>query len=121
MAEISSGWQLHLDESPEWLFFRIECAGPHADPNPPLAECMWRVAESKSIFRLVVEWPPHEPMRSFIVGQLILLHKRCNVAGGALRLCNISPNNYEVLEIMQLAPRFPNYRSREAAVMGYRD
>ena len=37
-----------------------------------------------------------------------------------MRLCDLSRENYRVIELMQLTDRFPNYPDREHAVMGYR-
>ena len=57
---------------------------------------------------------------SYLVGQFILLHKRAHLSDGVMRLCGLTPENYRVIKLMQLANRFPNYSDREHAVMGYR-
>jgi anti-anti-sigma regulatory factor len=121
MIDIAPGWQLMIDESSEWLFVRVMRLAGDADLEPPLARAIWGFAENNQTYRLVLEWPSVGPMHSYVIGQLVLLHKRCHQHGGTLRLCAFPPEAYEVLQIMRLADRFPNYRDRQAAVNGWRE
>lgn len=114
------GWRIAVDQSPEWLFFRLSADADQAEAHPPLAEQMWAIANEHHNFRLVLELDDHLLLSSFLVGQCVLLHKRAHMRGGVFRVCGLSPGNYKVLELMGLAERLPNYDSREAAVMGRR-
>jgi anti-anti-sigma regulatory factor len=119
MVSDSASWQLSVDVSTEWLFFHI--GGPTADMalQQPLAEQAWSIAQENEIRRMVVQLEPGVLLSSRLIGQLVLLHKRAHTHAGVLRLCGLSETNYQVLETMRLDGRFPNYRSREDAVMGY--
>lgn len=120
MLDLADGWRMEVDFSTEWMFLRVYSSGYDADASPPLAQRAWAIAEQHGIDRFVVEVDDATLLNSFLVAQLVLLHKRAHLAGGATRLCGISPENYRVIEQMQLADRFPNYSDREQAVMGFR-
>ena len=119
MLELASGWQMHVDYSPDWLFFRIENLGSE-DIKSPLSESLWSMAEKHQIKRLVCELAENVWMNSLLIGQLVVLHKRAHLEGGTLRLCGLSDDNHSVLRVMGLGERLPNYATREDAVMGYR-
>ena len=118
MVDVSFGWRLDVDISPEWLFLRLVRIEAECDPNPPLAERVWSVAEQHGVYRLVFELDAGLLLSSYLVGQMILLRKRAHLQGGVLRLCGLSETNREVLHILGLNEQFPNYGSREDAVMG---
>ena len=120
MVEIAHHWFLDVDIGPEWLFFRFGKSGQDAEPTPPLAEHAWEVIETHHVFRVVVELETEMVLTSYLVGQLVLLHKRCHQHGGVMRICGFPNAAYDVLKIMRLAERFPNYASRHDAVMGHR-
>lgn len=122
MLQLARGWEIDVDVSEEWLFFRVSGGETMLEPEESLAEAVWSVAEDHQINRLVVELDGGTitMLTSFLVGQLVLLHKRAHLEGGVVRLCGLSPENYETIRLMGLADRFPDYRDREAAVMGYR-
>jgi anti-anti-sigma regulatory factor len=119
MVELGYGWQVHVDEGPDWLFFRLLATSFEAEPPRPLAEVLWATASERGKNRLVLELADQALLTSYVVGQLAVLHKRTTLDGGVLRLCGMSDENYRVIQIMRLADRFPNYRTREAAVMGW--
>jgi anti-anti-sigma regulatory factor len=121
MIDVALGWQLEIDESPEWLFVRVIRVQGDAVLEPPLADAIWSLAANKETYRLVAEWQSAVPLRSHVIGQLVLLHKRCHQHDGTLRLCAFPAETYEAFRVMRLADRFPNYRDREAAVNGWRD
>ena len=119
MVDIGSHWYLDDDLGPEWIFLRLGRSSQQADPTPALAERAWELADQHRIYRIVVELEAGVPLSSYLVGQLVLLHKRCHQSGGEMRICGFGDDAYEVLKIMQLDTRFPNYRTREDAVMGH--
>jgi anti-anti-sigma regulatory factor len=118
MTEIAPHWVLHVDVGPEWLFFRLGKSSQDADPSPPLAQRAWDVLDEHHMYRAVVELESDVALSSHLIGQLVLLHKRCHRAGGVMRICGLNPIAYDVLKIMRLDERFPNYPSRQDAVMG---
>ena len=118
MAEFAAGWTLDVHASPEWIFLVLCRNGAAIDLTPPLAEHAWRIAEQHSVHQLVLEFGSNVDLTSHLVGQIVLLHKRLCQNGGKLRLCGLPRDNYEVLQVMNVAQRFPNYRTREDAVLG---
>jgi anti-anti-sigma regulatory factor len=114
------GWQIRTDVSPDWIFLRVTCSEVEADGSPPIAETAWSLAEEQGVNRMVVELDESARLTSYLIGQLVLLHKRCYLDGGIVRLCGMSEPQYSVIQLMRLAERLPNYANREAAVMGYR-
>jgi anti-anti-sigma regulatory factor len=119
MLDLASGWNLHVDYSSEWLFFRLESLGSE-NVSPALSKSLWSVAQKNQIHCLVCELAESVWMNSYLVGQLLILHKRAHLEGGTLRLCELSAENYSVVRSMGFGERFPNYTSREDAVMGHR-
>jgi len=119
MVEVSAGWRLDVDVSPEWLFFRLAKEWPDAGPTPPVAAQVWSAAEQHAIYRLVIELDDRLLLSSYLVGQLILLRKRAHQQGGVMRLCGLAEAQYEVIRIMRLGPLLPNYPTRGDAVMGH--
>ena len=43
MLELTSGWQLHVDYSVDWIFVRIEQLGSE-NVEPPIADSLWGIA-----------------------------------------------------------------------------
>lgn len=118
MLELAAGWQIEIDDSPEWLFFRIETTAPE-EPYPPLSETLWLITEKHGANHIVFELDDSAMLVSYLVGQLVLLHKRAHLAGGTVRVCGLSPSNYSVIERLRFADRFPNYATREDAISGH--
>jgi anti-anti-sigma regulatory factor len=114
------GWQIRADASPEWIFLRVACLESNADASPPIAEFAWSLAERHGVNRMVLELDESARLSSYVIGQLLLLQKRCHLNGGVVRLCGLNEEQSSVLQLMRLAERLPNFRNREAAVMGYR-
>lgn len=113
------GWTIGIDASPEWIFVRIDSQAD-AIATPAVAQCVWDAVEQHQAVRLVVEIDHRVTVSSHLIGQLVLLHKRVHRSGGVLRLCDLSVTAQQVLKVMQLADRFPNYATREDAVLGRR-
>jgi anti-anti-sigma regulatory factor len=120
MVELAHGWHLEVDYSPRWLFFRLHCDDEACEFEPAIADSVWAICDEHHINRIVIELAKSTPLRSHLVGELVLLHKRAHMSSGVCRICGLAPQNYRVLEFMGLTERFPNYPTREDAVMGYR-
>ena len=120
LLELAPEWTTEIDRGPDWLFVR---------PRPPrqgdtgeiaLAEIIWEKLEQSFCHRVVLELDDVTFLRSWMVGELVRLHKRVTTHGGMLRLCGVSAANQDVLRTCRLNDRLPAYRNRTDAVMGYR-
>lgn len=118
MIEIAPGWELDVDRGPDWLFVKLRNPDQNGTHSPMLAEALWTLLKQHVTDRLVLELDQVAVLYTYLIGQLVLLHKRLSVSGGAMRLCGLSPHNQEVLRFCRLDDRFPAYGTREDAVMG---
>jgi len=119
LLELAPEWSLEIDRGPDWLFIR-PLPPNHRDGEAPLAEMVWKKLEQCFCYRVVLELDGIDYLRSWMIGELVRLHKRVTTHGGMLRLCGVSKNAETVLRICQLGDRFPAYRTRTDAVMGHR-
>lgn len=117
MQATASGMSFDVDRGPDWMFVRVNPPETAAVETPQLAEAIWGLLEQSFIYRVVLELDRIELLRSYMVGQLIMLAKRVHSHGGVLRICGLSHSNEEVLRCCQLAGQLPNYRDRGDAVM----
>lgn len=118
MLQIAPGWHLEVERGPDWLYVRLRRPDAEADDTPPLAERLWWLLEEHFTRRLILELDELDVLCSYLIGQLVLLHKRIVVNGGMLRICGLSEDNQQVLRIARLGGRFPAYPDRHAAIMG---
>jgi len=119
LLELAPEWNVDIDRGPDWLFVKLR--PPHDDGGEiALAEMVWNQLEQCFCHRVVLEMDEVPHLRSWMIGQLVRLQKRVTTNGGMLRIAGLSQANYDVLRICRLADRFPNYRNRTDAVMGYR-
>ena len=117
---IGRGWQIETDATSEWLFLRLRVAEHDFDSEPRLAEAIWAVAQQHGVDKLILELDSMTWLSSYLVGQLVLIHKRIHSNGGTFRLCGLSSDNYLVIDLMRLGDRFFNYATRYDAVRDYR-
>jgi anti-anti-sigma factor len=120
LLELAPEWSLEIDRGPDWLFIRPSPSNQNDGGEAPLAEMVWKKLEQCFCYRVVLELDNVDYLRSWMIGELVRLHKRVVTHGGMLRLCGVSKNGETVLRICQLSDRFPAYRNRNDAVMGYR-
>jgi anti-anti-sigma factor len=120
LLEVAPQWTMQIDRGPDWLF--IKPRPPHGGDTSEilLAEMIWQKMEQSFCYRVVLELDDVKYLRSWMVGELVRLHKRVTSQGGMMRLCGLTAASEDVLRITRLADRFPNYRNRTDAVMGYR-
>jgi anti-anti-sigma factor len=120
LLELAPEWTIEIDRGPDWLFIR-PLPPRHGDTGEiPLAEMIWQKLEQSFCYRVVLELDDVEYLRSWMIGELVRLHKRVTTQGGMLRLSGLSREAEAVLRICRLADRFPAYRNRTDAVMGHR-
>lgn len=117
MQALTSGLSFDVDRGPDWIFVRVNPPEQTAIETPQLAEAVWALLQQNFVYRVVLELDRIQLLRSYMVGQLIMLAKRLHSQGGVLRICGLSSTNEEVLRCCQLAGQLPNYRDRSDAVM----
>lgn len=120
LLDVAPGWSMDLDRGPDWLFVRLRPPAHGFGLEVDLAEAVWEKLDQAFCYRLVLELDEVPMLRSWMIGQLVLLHKRICSHDGMMRLCGVSDANHEVLRCCRLDDRFPQYRNRTDAVMGHR-
>jgi len=119
MTQLATGWTLNVDRGPDWLFVRLAHDGQSIGQDVQFAETAWNALQQHFASRLVLEMHDVPLVNSYLVGQMVLLHKRVTSNGGTMRICGLTPANEGVLRTARLHDRFPNYENREAAVHGH--
>jgi anti-anti-sigma factor len=120
LLELASDWTIELERGPDWLFVRLRSPRQGDTHEVNLAETVWDKMEQSFTSRVVLEMDEVRLLRSWMIGELVKLHKRVCAAGGMMRLCGLSDSNQDVLRLCRLEDRFPQYRTRTDAVMGHR-
>ncbi len=120
IQELSPGWTADVERGPQWLFVRLSRRQGAGDSMPELAGPIWGLLEKHFVNRLVIQLDELPTMQSHLIGELVKLHKRLATHDGVLRLCGVSDRNQDVLRLCRLEDRFPQYVTREDAVMGHR-
>ncbi|MFT7641040.1 MAG: anti-anti-sigma regulatory factor [Pirellulaceae bacterium] len=118
--QLAPGWTAELECGPDWLFVRLYWSPVESGESPDLAEPIWQLLHSNMLNRLVLETENVPLLSSHLIGELVRLHKRVAEQGGMVRLSGTSDENQDIIRTARLAERFPHFRNREDAVMGYR-
>jgi anti-anti-sigma factor len=114
------GLQLDVERGPDWIFIRPHPPEGSWGEAPALAEAVWAILEQSFTYRVVLELDQLALLRSCLIGQLVLLAKRVHSHDGLLRVCGLSPQNYDVLAASRLNTILPNYHDRSEAIMASR-
>ena len=117
MIELASGWALDVDRGPDWIFISIR-GSDQPSGFLPLAENAWKAMEQHFVNRVVVELHDAPFLYSQVLGELVRLQKRVTSSGGLLRLCGLSDDAFESLQVTQLHGILPCFHDRGDAVMG---
>src|SRR5437773_12556873 len=120
LLELAPEWTTEIDRGPDWLFIRPQPPQGGSNGEVPLAVMIWQKLEQCFCYRVVLELDHLPVLRSWMIGELVRLHKRVTTNGGMLRVCGLNSEAAAVLRICRLADRFPSYRNRTEAVMGCR-
>ena len=105
MLDLAPGWQSDVERGPDWLFIRLHGPQGVSHRGTALAESLWDSINQHFVYRVVLELDAIGPLDSYLVGQLVLLHKLLHTHGGVLRLCNLSHDNQQVLHTLRLDGR----------------
>lgn len=119
-VDLMPGWNLEMDRGPDWLFIRPVPPAGKEGVEVEFAEAIWERMQQQFCHRVVLEMEQIPLLRSWLIGQLVLLHKRVTSQDGLMRISGMSDANQDVLHMVRLDDRFPQYADRGAAVMGYR-
>ena len=110
MTWIAPGWELAWE--------RIRCPKPDGADAPPLAEQIWSIVHHESVQRVVLDVAELPMLFSYVIGQMMLLQKRLCAQSGVIRLCCVSPRNFESIRLCRLDHHLPCFANREDAVLG---
>lgn len=114
-VQIANGMLVDIDRGPDWYFVRLH---PSEVSAIGFAEAIYELIMREQCQRVIIELDELPILKSELVGQLVLLHKRLCTEGGAVRLSGTTDAAQTVLKQSRLADRFPQYANREDAVMG---
>lgn len=118
MTVIAPGWSLEWQKVGDWLQVHVLCQPGNNWDDPPLAEKVWNVVQETSIYRLVLDFSQLDTLRSYLIGQLVLLQKRVCAQGGLIRLCCLSERNRETLHLCRLDDHLPCAANFDDALRG---
>ncbi|MBN2022856.1 MAG: hypothetical protein JW809_08670 [Pirellulales bacterium] len=118
MLVTSKGCDLVLDRGPNWLFVRLRNFDPDDPGAGKLADQLWQLLEKHLTYRVVLEMDEIDILRTLLIAQLIVLHRRVREHDGVVRLSGLSRHNQEVLQTCRLDDRLPAYGDRVSAVKG---
>jgi len=119
MQELTAGWSLDVDRGPGWVFVTIHGPRNCEVEGVPIAAEIWSVLDSSMTYRVVVEMQHVPLLRSYLIGQLVLLNKRVATHGGTMRLAGMSNANQSALAACRLDTIFPQYHDRDEAMHGH--
>ena len=119
MLDLMPEWTMDVERGPEWLFIRLHGPLDGEAEGIDLANRIWRTLEQQFTYRLVLELDDLDILRSCLLGQLVMLHKRIHDHDGMLRLSGLSENSLAALQACRLDHSFSRYRTREEAVMSH--
>lgn len=112
-----TGWNFDVGAERDWTYIRLTRVPQESGDDTQLADAIMALIDPRSHHRLVLEFSDGQILTSLVAGQLVLLHKRIHLKGGALRLCRMSMFNRDVLRLMGVLDRFHIYPDRSAAAI----
>ena len=119
MLTTTSGCELSLERGPGWLFVKLGSLDPDSPEAFALADRIWDLLESHTVYRLVLELDEIEVLQTLLIAQLVRLHRWISQHDGVIHLAGLSAHNREVLRTCRLDNRLPSFADRVEAVMGY--
>lgn len=120
MQQLAQGWTWEVERGPDWLFVRLHMDDGDLAVDSNLAESLWSLLQKHFVYRLVLELDDVPRIRSHLVGQLVVLHKRIHTRDGLLRICGLSDTSLTILRASGIHSNLPHFRNREEALMGFR-
>jgi anti-anti-sigma factor len=118
MIDVVPTWNLEVERGPDWLFVKVRDLDEGSSSLHSFGQHVWSLMQQYLVKRLVLELNELGPLSSQGLGQLVLLQKRINAAGGQMRICGLSEQNREILQLCRLLDRFHPFEDRKDAVLG---
>ncbi len=118
MMAVAPGCELEVERGPDWLMVKVRGLDEASSDCYPLAEELLSLMERHLAHRLCLELDELRLLNSYVIGQLVRLHKMVSERGGLVRLCGLSPYNRRVLGTCHLDDVFLPYASRREAILG---
>jgi len=118
MLVSAEGCDLDLDRGPNWLFVRLRNFDPEQPEAFRLAEQIWQLLEKHLVYRVVLELDEIDILRTLLIAQLVMLHRKVCDHDGVVHLSGVSKQNREVLRRCRLDGRLPAFGDRVSAVKG---
>jgi anti-anti-sigma regulatory factor len=119
MVELAQQWTMDVERGPNCLFIRLHGPENGEAEGSDLANRIWEILEQHFTYGLVLEFDDIELLRSYLLGQLVILHKRIQSHDGMLRLSGLSEDHVAALKACRLDHSFSRYCTREDAIMGH--
>ena len=113
MLATASGYELDVERGPDSLLVRVTDLDPSVVGTSDFAEHIWGLLQQHFTYRLVLELDEVGLLTSDLVGQLAELYERIERHDGLMRLCGLSPENRDVLQVCGLEGRLVLYREEE--------
>ncbi len=117
MRATAPGCEFEVERGPDWLLVRITGLDDIVSTPPRLADALWSLLHQHFTYRIVLELDQVDTLDSYLIGQLVTLHKRVVEHDGVMRLCGLSAHNRRVLHTCRLHEHLPTYDDRQEAVM----
>lgn len=120
MEQLIPGWSASFEQVEGWL-----CARLHPSDGADAAGMigpLWRELDARfpgGDKKVVLEMNDVTFLSSSLMGELVRLHKRLAVAGGALHLSAMRPECAEALHITRLDSVLPTFPGRDEAVRSF--
>jgi anti-sigma B factor antagonist len=78
-----------------------------------------RLVDKEGCRKMVLDFRQVDAMATHMLGELLVLHKKIQAAGGRLALCEFRPHLREVFEVLKLTQVFHMYESETAAMQSF--
>lgn len=118
MLATVAGYEFDVDRGPDWLWVRIRSLDTGSEPAASLAEQIAELVEKHFIYRIVLELHRIPELNSQLIGELVQLDHYIQGHDGVLRVCGLSPEGREMLEMCGLDDLCLAYETREEAIVG---
>ncbi|QDU86744.1 STAS domain protein [Pirellulimonas nuda] len=120
MDQLIPGWSVSFEQVGGWLCTRLHPAG--SPDAAGMIDPLWRQVDARcqgAAKQVVLEMNEVTFLSSSLMGELVRLHKRLAVAGGALHLAALRPECAEALHITRLDSVLPVFPGRDEAVHSF--
>ncbi|MEM6655685.1 MAG: STAS domain-containing protein [Planctomycetota bacterium] len=120
--ELESGWRATLTDDTDaggaaWCVVRLHPCGGGGEPTG-LADGLRPALQERGATRVLIEMDEVAFLSSSLIGELVRIHKRSAMAGGALHLSAFQPACFEALRVCRLDRVLNHFLNRAEALAG---